>query len=80
MYNCGSKLEEVCDRMEGSLMETDVCEDEDWESKYVIVGLCGLGSERKKEKHGMVREDLGELIGSDLDSMCVRGPKCESGR
>ena len=22
--------EEVCDRMEGSVVETDVCEDEDW--------------------------------------------------
>ena len=28
MYNCGGNLEELCERMEGSLVEADVCEDE----------------------------------------------------
>ena len=30
MYNCRRILEKECDRMEGSGIETDVCEDEDW--------------------------------------------------
>ena len=63
MYNCGRKLEEECDRIEGSVIETDDCEDEDWGSKYVIVGACRPGSEKKKERESFWF-NLGELVGS----------------
>ena len=45
------------------------------ESKYVIVGAYGLGSEKKKEGHESFWYDLGELVGSfeNDEIVCVLG-------